>query len=374
MGGNPDARERSLHVVRYYPRALVGDGGMTGSVRRWARALTDAGAQVTITYDEGPPSPPREPPFDPRVRWRKVHHLGPSRARVPVGLSGVVRGGDLLVLHSGWTAHNLIAGMVARRAGVPYLLEPRGAYDPHIMRRKRSLKRLWWALGERTLVQRADAIHVFFEAERAHLEALGYRGPVVVASNGLVQPDDTRWDGGSGGFLLWLGRFDPEHKGIDLLLRAMAILPPDRRPQLRLHGPDWRGRKATIDRGVAELGLRPWVTIGPAVYGDAKRKLLARCGAFVYPSRWDACPNSVLEATSMGVPTVVTPYPLGRFLAGQGAAILAEPEPAALARALPDALAPGAAAIGARAAEVLRDHLAWDRVADAWLRQAEAAL
>ena len=32
-------------------------------------------------------------------------------------------------------------------------------------------------------------------------------------------------------------------------------------------------------------------------------------------SRWDACPNAVLEAVALGVPTLVTPYPLGRFLA-----------------------------------------------------------
>ena len=54
------------------------------------------------------------------------------------------------------------------------------------------------------------------------------------------------WDGGSGGYVLWLGRFDPEHKGLDLLLQALALLPSRERPTLRIHGPDWRGRKQKV--------------------------------------------------------------------------------------------------------------------------------
>lgn len=76
----------------------------------------------------------------------------------------------------------------------------------------------------------------------------------------------------------------------------------------------------------------------------------------------------------MGVPIVATPYPLGTFLAGQGAAILAEVDAEALATAMLRAFEPEAAAIGARAAEVMREHLAWDRVAGEWLKQAEALL
>ena len=121
---------------------------------------------------------------------------------------------------------------------MPYVLAPRGAYDPHILRRKRLLKRAWWLAMEHPLLKHASAIHVFFESERAHLQALGYRGEIIVVPNGVDAQPGAQWDGGTSGHVLWIGRFDPEHKGLDVLLRGIAHLPSSRRPTVRLHGPD----------------------------------------------------------------------------------------------------------------------------------------
>jgi glycosyltransferase involved in cell wall biosynthesis len=359
-----------MRIVRYHPRALVGDGGMTGAVRAWSAALVRAGASVTVAYEHGV-----EPPLSTDgVRWAPVRHKGGSAAKVPTGLGAVLRQADLLVLHSGWTLYNVRAASVARRLGVPYLLEPRGAYDPHIVRRKRFLKKAWWISMERELVSRARAIHVFFEPERAHLQALGYTGEVVVASNGAYPPNGTTWDGGSGGYVLWLGRFDPEHKGLDLLLEGLRVLPPDDRPHLRVQGPDWRGKKGLVRRMVSRLGLERWVTVGEAAYGHDKRALLSRARGFVYPSRWDACPNSVLEAVSIGLPTLVTPYPLGRYLAVREGALLAEPTPGSLADGLRRLVAPDASEAGRMGSQLVAEELSWDRVARSWLEQVEALL
>lgn len=358
-----------MRIVRYYPRALVGDGGMTSAVKKWSQGFVNAGAEAVIAYDEGVEPPPRSD-----VEWLPVRHAGRPRLKLPVGLEDILEGADVLVLHSGWTVHNLRAAAVARRAGVPYVLEPRGAYDPHIVARKRWLKKAWWAAWERRLVHEAAAIHVFFEPEREHLAALGYNGPVIVASNGVEAPAAPHWDGGSAGYVLWLGRFDPEHKGLDILLRAMRVVPPAERPHLRLNGPDWRARKAKVAALVRELGLQEWVTVGEAVYGDDKRAMLAAASGFVYPSRWDACPNSTLEAVSLGIPTLVTPYPLGRFFAAQGGALLAQPDPAGLADGLRRLATPEAPEAGRTGAQVVRSQLSWDAVARSWLAQLEAIL
>ena len=85
-----------------------------------------------------------------------------------MGIDELLKGADLLVLHSAWVYHNVYAAERARRMGVPYVLEPRGAYDPFILRRRRALKLGWWWAFERKLVQRAGAIHIFFDAEREH--------------------------------------------------------------------------------------------------------------------------------------------------------------------------------------------------------------
>jgi glycosyltransferase involved in cell wall biosynthesis len=357
-----------MRIVHYYPRALIGDGGMTGAVRHLSVALSEAGADAVIAYDEGP-----QPPSGGPVRWAPVRHIGPSRERLPLPaqLEPALRGADLVVLNSAWVAHNVVAARVASKLGVAYVLAPRGAYEEQIFNRRRPIKRLWWAALEGPLVRRARAMHLFFDAERHIPERLGFSGAVIVAPNGVEAPHDIEWDGGSGGYVLWMGRFDAEHKGIDLLVRGVGSLPVSARPQLRLHGPDSRnGGKLAIRELVRELGLDPWVSVRDAVYGREKWKTLAAAVGFAYPSRWEGFGNSVAEAASIGVPVVVTPYYLGRFLAERDAAILVEASTHGVAVGLQAVAEPGAGAIGRNGRKVVEEHITWERVGAAWLTQA----
>ncbi|MDP9264719.1 MAG: glycosyltransferase [Chloroflexota bacterium] len=360
-----------MRVVHYYPRAFVGDGGMTRAVRKLAEASASAGARVAIVYAEGAETV-REARASKLVDWIPVRHAGAGRLSGPLDPGRALRGADVLVLHSAWTIGNVRFGAAARKLGIPYVLAPRGAYDPRIVHRHATAKRVWWRLYERDLVMGARAIHVFFASERAHLEALGYRGPLVVAPNGVEPPAGVRWDGGSGEYVLWFGRFDPEHKGLDLLLRGMRTLAPAERPRLRLLGPDWRGRKQQVRRMVRELGLDKDVVVGDPVHGAMKWQTLARASGFVYPSRWEGFGNSTAEAASIGVPTLVTPYPLGMHLAQHGGAFLAQPTADGLADGLRRLRSADACAVGARGAEVAAQDLAWPSVGERWLRQVAA--
>ena len=362
-----------MRIVHYYPRAFVGDGGMTRAVRKLAEASASAGASVAIAYADGAESE-REARASNLVDWIPIRHVGAGRLTAPVRPGDALRGADVLVLHSSWTIGNVRFGAAARRLGVPYVLAPRGAYDPRIVSRHSAAKRAWWRLYERDLVLGARAIHVFFESERAHLDALGYRGPLVVAPNGVEPPAGLRWDGGSGGYVLWFGRFDPEHKGLDLLLEGMAGMTAAERPPLRLLGPDWRGRKARVRRMVQELGLQDVVVVGDSVHGATKWQTLARASGFVYPSRWEGFGNSTAEAASIGVPTVVTPYPLGKHLADRGGAFLVEATPPGLADGLRRLRSPEACAVGEEAAKIAARELTWASVGEQWLRQVENAV
>jgi glycosyltransferase involved in cell wall biosynthesis len=355
-----------VKLVRYYPRAAVGDGGMTKAIRRWSEAMAELGAEVKIVYDQG------TAPSSNGVEWVHARHVGKGQTLMPRDLADHLDGADLLVLHSGWTLRNTRAAAVARDLGVPYMLEPRGALDPHILGRKRLLKQAWWHASERRLVTEARAIHIFFEEERAHLDAVGYRGHVVVAPNGVDVPEEHGWNG-SGDYILWLGRFDPEHKGLDVLLRAIH-LDPSAVSLVRLLGPDWRDKKREVRAMVRDLGLEGHVTVEEPIHGEAKREALQECKGFVYPSRWDACPNSVLEAVAHGVPTLVTPYPLGTYLASRRGAILARAEERDLARGLYQLASGTAASVGGSGAQIARRELTWNAVAKSWLDQVARCL
>jgi glycosyltransferase involved in cell wall biosynthesis len=362
----------TVRVAQYYPRALRGDGGMTGAIHRLSQSMHAHGAETKIICDAGP----QPTPIEDGVCWSRIRHRRIAGQAYPDSqqLARALRGSDVLILNSAWTLHNISAAKIARRLGIPYIVAPRGAYDPGIRNRHRVAKDAWWLALERRLLIRSLAVHLFFDSERPHLERLGYRGNVIVAPNGVDVPSDICWDGGSEGTVLWLGRFDPEHKGIDLLLGAMQQIPAMQRPRMLLCGPDWRHKKGTVMELVRRLNLAQWVTVAGPIHGRQKLELMARATAFVYPSRWEGFGNSLAEAASVGVPVLVTPYPLGRFLASRGAAVMAEPTAPGLAAGLITVLLPASSAVGARARRVIAQSFSWEVVTQQWLQGIHHAL
>lgn len=359
-----------MRMVHYYPRAWVGDGGCTSAVRGWASAVAETGAEVTVVSDgQG------QPPTIAHVHWLATPHRGWGRMRAPVGLEPILDGGDVLVLHSGWVYHNLKAARSAARSRIPYLLTPHGAYDPNIFKRRSGSKRIWWKAFEQQLVTRARAVHVFFEEQRDELRQLGYTGPVIVAPTGIAipawKPQAQRAD-----FLLWMGRFDVEIKGIDLLLQALASLDPSARPPTRLHGPDWRGGKEQTRQMVRELGLEDSVTIGPPLYGAEKSEALRDCGLFIFPSRWEGQGLIALEAAAVAAPLVVTnTTSVGRHLASARAAFLVEATPHSIAAGIVRGrFSADAAECGIRASQFVKERFSWPVVAASYAEQLRALL
>ncbi len=156
---------------------------------------------------------------------------------------------------------------------------------------------------------------------------------------------------------------------MDLLLEGVSLLPPAERPTVRLHGPDWRGRKEHVRRLVERMGLERWVTVGEQLLGQRKWQTLARAQGFVYPSRWEGFGNSIAEAAAIGVPTLGTPYPLARYLGERGAAFVAPPTASGLADGLRSLTSSTARRVGRAGERVAATELSWDAVSRAWLTQ-----
>jgi glycosyltransferase involved in cell wall biosynthesis len=365
--GHFDPLDVDVKIVHYYPRASVGDGGCSYAVRGWAAAVAGKGTDVVVAFDAL-----GEHPQTPGVQWRQVAHRRRGGLSSDEQLRGLLIDADFLVLHSGWVYHNVQAAKIAIRSSVPYVLTPHGAYHPSVMRRRKALKRTWWKLMERELVAHAAAIHVFYEGERAFLRELGFAGKVIVAPNGVTIPNRVADAAAEDDYVLWMGRFDIEAKGIDLLLRALASLPADARPPARLHGPDWRGGKRQAMGLVRTLGLEGVVTIGPAVYGADKWETLSNARLFVFPSRWDAQSIVALEAAGIGVPVVATGTThLGLHLAREGAALLADANAESIGSAILRGWSSDTTSMGLNGSRLVKDEFSWSTAADRYLRQLE---
>ncbi len=356
-----------MKVLHFFPQTLTADGGPALSVRGWARGMARAGADVSVACAGGNMAGKQEGVTFRSIALRMRHSL-----QYPKGLKEILPGHDVLFLHSGWTPYNLWGARLARQAGVPYVLVPHGAYEPEVLARSRATKLLWRNTSERTVIEGASAVHVFFEGEQRNISAVGADCPVLVAPNAVDVPSDRRWDGGSGGYLLWIGRYDIHHKGLDILIDAFSRLPTPR-PPLVMRGTGEEGR-ADLERYAEKRGVHDVLIEGP-VEGDDKWDHLCRARAFAFASRYDSHSIAIMEAAALGVPIAAANNTyVGHYLASEGAAAGAPAEPDAFASALAEVLSDEGVRYGATAGYLVRSSVSWESSARNLLRQLEAVL
>ena len=194
------------------------------------------------------------------------------------------------------------------------------------------------------------------------LEA-GLRKPIRVVPNGIdyelirsVKPAELESD------FIFVGRLIPE-KGVDLLLRSLAIIKadlPDLRAVIIGDGPE-RGRLEVLAR---ELGIGSNVTF--VGFLSSYEEVIAHMKAsrvFAFPSRREGFGMVVLEAMAAGIPVVTVRHPMNAstFLVEHGKnGFIVDMDVKAFARDLSFAFAESGR-LGACAGKTARRY-DWDRI------------
>jgi len=371
-----------LHVVPTYAPAWK-HGGPIRAVHGLCKALAARGHEVavfTTDVDTGGAVAEAVATGEPvaldgvavsyfPVRLRRLYD-SPAMARA---LRDQVTRFDAVHLHSVFLCPTALAARAAERAGVPYLVAPRGMLVPGLLRRRgRWRKALWIRLVERRTLARAAGLHVTSALEAEEAARLGLPlPPVFLIPNGVepavyrpeapVSPAVRRLlDGGP--FFLFLGRLSWK-KGLDRLIPSLIHAPG---AALAVAGNDEEEYLPKLERLAAEAGVADRVVFLGPVDGDDKAALLARAAALVLPSYSENFGNSVLESMAAGRPVVVTPeVGLADVVREAAAGIVVDGDPAHLGPALRALLADPerADAMGRRGAEEAVRRFGWDAVA-----------
>src|SRR6185436_1526271 len=178
----------------------------------------------------------------------RVHYFGAQLRRLYVSagmkraLARDVASFDVVHLHSVFLWPTWAAARAARRAGVPYIVSPRGMLVPELIERKSAIaKRTWIRLIERRNLARASAIHFTAPRERDDAGRLALPLPSsFIVPNGIDPPplaDEPR----DPRLLLFLGRVNWK-KGLDRLIEAMREVDA----RLVIAGPDDAGYTETL--------------------------------------------------------------------------------------------------------------------------------
>ncbi|HIF9507234.1 TPA: glycosyltransferase family 4 protein [Photobacterium damselae] len=108
--------------------------------------------------------------------------------------------------------------------------------------------------------------------------------------------------------LIYLGRYDVKHKGLDYLLSFSKYLidtHPEFKWELNMYGSDSKSGLEFISKYKKDFNINNLI-IHDAVFGDKKDKVLSSSDIFILTSRYEGMPIAVLEALRNGLPCLLT--------------------------------------------------------------------
>ena len=193
---------------------------------------------------------------------------------------------------------------------LPYILTPHGSYNKIAMERSKLSKKCHIRLFEKSLIDSAAAIHCLGESEISGLASISHQNKCILIPNGqdtdALQYAHKALDKNKYVFG-FCGRLDIHTKGLDILLRAFAEWNThhDNGVALWLIG-DGKEREQ-LENMAMQLKISNKVCFLGSQFGEEKLNTIAHMDVFFHPSRNEGIPTAVLEASGLGVPSVVSP-------------------------------------------------------------------
>lgn len=279
--------------------------GPVHSIPRLVRALDDLGMPVAL-YTTNPLAPFSQEQNYPVFYYRDYGNIL-DITRLPAPFDNP----DLVVFNDVYVIPHILLAYRLRQRGTPYIMTPRGGLTVGAQNMKRRKKRIANFLFFNAMVKGAIAIHCLSENEAQDTRKWGR--PVFVAGNGVDLPTI---DGGDHAGdrdslqLVFIGRLDIHHKGLDLLLEASRLAQDVLREvnaTINLYGPEVAGSRAKMTAYIFQHQLSDVVILHGPTYGAEKDWVLRHADLFLHPSRFEGHPMAVLEALAYGVPCLLTP-------------------------------------------------------------------
>lgn len=241
-------------------------------------------------------------------------------------VSGVFQNPDLVVFHEVYRKEFIKIAKELVKTKIPYIIVPHGCLTKEAQRKK------WWKkipanlFVFREYLKQSTALQYLSEKER---ETTDVKNRSVIGTNGIAAPEKQKEKFSEHSVkFLYIGRLDPFHKGVDMMLEAIknkkTFLEKNECVFL-LHGPSFSDWRENIEKLIAEYKIEDLVSINQAVNGVEKENAILDSDIFIQTSRFEGMPMGILEAMSYGVPCLVTKGTnLGEIISDYNAGWVAE--------------------------------------------------
>lgn len=370
-----------MRILHFVPSLDLDTGGPARSVPDLCRALSDRGVDQRLFSFRRPGATVAVGENEPfQIQWFRPWRTSREFPTLKFyqELMASLEQFDLVHIHSLWNLSVGLASLACRRAGVPYMISPRGMLQKGALRRKRMLKAAYYNLWEHRTIGGASFIHFFTEAEAVEsADLVPTNGPQsVIIPSGVDPALGQQINQGSfreaypllkdRRIVLFVGRLHWS-KGLDIQMKALKIL-SDEFPDLIwvFVGPD-SGEWGKVKRLIRDNGLDRQTLWTGLLSREECLEALLDADIFVLTSRHEAHSMAMNEALAMGVPIVITDTVQFNDLEKYGAGLICPREPEHIANAVKHLLSQPIEArkLSEAGRRLVGERLAWPRVAEA---------
>ena len=223
---------------------------------------------------------------------------------------------DAVHCHDFFTLQNIITTYFCKKYNVPFVIQPHGTLSPVRQEaRFKTLKKLFTKLFTGVSYNARNVIALTENEKNEILLINKHLGDKIkVIPNGLrleefqnidkidlsekyVLPKENKIIG-------YIGRIQ-YIKGIDLSLEILARLKNKLNFTYLIIGPD-EGEKNKLKKKIVELGLQDNVVFAGILDGKEKLKVINSCDLFLFTSRNEGLPMTILEVASLGIPQLLS--------------------------------------------------------------------
>lgn len=212
---------------------------------------------------------------------------------------------DIYCFQSVFTPVNFLLSRIVFKANKPYVVFPRGGYNKNIFKRNILKKYVYFQLFEKKYLYSAAGVICISDSEISEIKDIGYKGPIKLTYNPIIAYQSV--DEASNQLakkIIYLGRFDIQHKGIDLLITLSEEI-QKRNPAITIElygsGPD---REKIIK--IIQKSKLSNISVNEPVYGEDKLKVMKAASAYIHMARWEGFGRSIAEAMMFGLPCIIS--------------------------------------------------------------------
>lgn len=330
---------RIIHLVENVASSGIGAGPLAVAVSD-CRELRRRGHDVVLTGTwSGRSRPPADIDGVPARLFRAPTHSSRPGAAFAVTPSlgwWLLREApkwDVLHVHASRSLDTMMAIVIATWTRMPILSQTHGMIAPD----ERLAARAFDAVFTRRLLRRVTTALFLTPRERRDLESvIGGSVRFVEMPNGVAVATHCRrrMRTHEPADILFLARLQSRKRPLAFVEAAHALVLSGVKARFAIVGPDGGERDAVV-REIVRRGLTKSVVYEGALPSEAVAERMASATVYVLPSVDEPFPMTLLEALSLGVPSICTTRcGLAGPLETVGAVLVAEPEVEPLARAM----------------------------------------